>query len=119
MATATFPDGSTPDVTTIYMDNVVMSQWNGGTVLPEGPDAPPQEASAMPSRSCARLFVIRRDTCICVTPTRSPICCWVSSSKYHNARTRRSRGDSLATIGRRLASSSTRSWPSASRAVTR
>ena len=26
------PDGSTPDVTTTYMDNVVMSQWNGGPV---------------------------------------------------------------------------------------
>jgi beta-glucanase (GH16 family) len=31
------PDGSTPDVTTIYMDNVVMSQWNGGPITP-GPD---------------------------------------------------------------------------------
>ncbi len=31
------PDGSTPDVTTIYMDNVVMSQWNGGDVTEEPP----------------------------------------------------------------------------------
>ena len=36
------PDGSTPDVTTIYMDNVVMSQWNGGPIheQPEQPEQP-------------------------------------------------------------------------------
>jgi Ca2+-binding RTX toxin-like protein len=28
------PDASTPAVTKIYMDNVVMSQWNGGSVYP-------------------------------------------------------------------------------------
>ena len=29
------PDASTPAVTTIYMDNVVMSQWNGKPVTDE------------------------------------------------------------------------------------
>jgi beta-glucanase (GH16 family) len=36
------PDGSTPAVTTIYMDNVVMSQWNGKPVTEEpAPTQPP------------------------------------------------------------------------------
>jgi Ca2+-binding RTX toxin-like protein len=35
------PDASTPAVTTIYMDNVVMSQWNGGAIEePAKPVAP-------------------------------------------------------------------------------
>lgn len=36
------PDGSTPDVVHVQMDNVVMSQWNGGTVPQPEPEPEPE-----------------------------------------------------------------------------
>lgn len=41
------PDGSTPDVVRVQLDNVVMSQWNGGD-LGSSPDPAPTPAPEMP-----------------------------------------------------------------------
>ena len=66
-----------------------------------------QTSSLSPSRSTLRLRVIRRDTCICETPTSAAICDCDKPRTKRSARIVRSRAGSRASSGRRVARCST------------
>ena len=101
---------------------VLSSSWSVAMRLPapspsEGPAARPEDAGTGPGsgspRTAARSFQsarrLIRETCICETPSRRPISCWVSSSSKRIRRTCHS--SSLSSAASDARSASTRSKP--------